>query len=64
MNTNERICPVCNGKTTKTGKLHGVAALQSMDSRSGLGGSEILVTFCAECGEVLGMKVATPEHIR
>ncbi len=44
-------------------KLHGVASLQALKSRVGVGGSELIVSFCSECGEVLGIKVANPEKV-
>lgn len=56
-------CPVCGNEKVKKGKMHGVASLQSLDSRVGIGGSEMILSFCAECGEVLGMKVANPEKV-
>lgn len=56
-------CTVCGNEKIKKGKLHGVASLQSLNSRTGLGGSELIVSFCSECGEVLGIKVAAPERV-
>ncbi len=56
-------CTVCGNKNIKKGKLQGVASLQSINSRVGIGGSELIVSFCAECGEVLNIKVANPEKI-
>lgn len=56
-------CTVCGSEEIKKGKITGIAALQSLKSRSGLGGSELIFTFCSECGEVLGIKVANPEKI-
>lgn len=56
-------CTVCGSETIKKGKITGIAALQPLKSRSGLGGSELIFTFCSECGEVLGIKVANPEKI-
>ena len=62
--TTQKTCTVCGSKKTKIGKLHGVASLQSLDARSGLGGSELHMTFCADCGEVIGIKVAEPDKIK
>ena len=45
-------------------KLHGSASLQSLDARTGLGGSELIFTFCKDCGEVLGIKVKSPGSVR
>ena len=56
-------CTVCGCEKIKKGKTTGIAALQSLKSRSGFGGSELIFTFCSECGEVLGIKVANPEKI-
>lgn len=56
-------CTVCGNEKIKKGKLTGIAALQSLKSRSSLSGSELIFTFCSECGEVLGIKVAKPEKI-
>lgn len=63
-NNGTRNCPVCGSEKTKQGKLQGISTLQSMKARSGLGGSELIFTFCAECGEVLGIKVADPDSIK
>lgn len=56
-------CMVCGNEKIKKGKLHGVASLQPLNSRVGIGGSELIVSFCSECGEVLGIKVANPEKV-
>lgn len=56
-------CTVCGNNKFKRGKITGIAALQSLKSRSGFAGSELIFTFCSECGEVLGIKVANPEKI-
>lgn len=64
MNTNVNCCPACGSEEKKKGKLHGVATLHSMDSRVGVGGSELIFTFCAKCGEVLGIQVEKPENIK
>lgn len=56
-------CPVCGNDKVKKGKLHGVASLQALNSRVGVGGSELIVSFCSECGEVLGIKVAKPQKV-
>ena len=56
-------CPVCGNDKVKKGKLHGVASLQALNSRVGVGGSELIVSFCSECGEVLGNKVAKPQKV-
>ncbi len=56
-------CTVCGNEKIKKGKLHGVASLQALKSRVGVGGSELIVSFCSECGEVLGIKAANPEKV-
>ena len=56
-------CTVCGNEKIKKGKLHGVASLQALNSRAGIGGSELIVSFCSECGEVLDIKVANPERV-
>ena len=56
-------CTVCGNKKIKKGKLHGVASLQALNSRVGVGGSELIFSFCSECGEVLSVKVYDPEKI-
>ena len=61
---NKKTCSACESKNIKTGKLHGVASLQSLDARSGLNGSELHMSFCADCGEVIGIKVANPDKIK
>lgn len=63
MNTNVKTCPICGCEQMKKGKLHGTATLHSLNSRVGAGGSDLIFTFCAECGEVLGIKAANPEKI-
>lgn len=57
-------CPACGGKQMKQGKLMGIAAVQSLDARTPLSGSELVITFCAGCGEVTGLKVRNPEKIK
>lgn len=64
MSERKYICPVCGHEEVKTGKLKGVASVFSMQSKSGFGGSEVYITFCAKCGEVLSMKVAEPYKIK
>ncbi|MGL9749475.1 hypothetical protein [Enterococcus sp. DIV0170] len=59
----DETCPVCNSKEMKTGKLTGVASVQSLNARTGLGGSELQLTFCANCGEVVRLNVLNPEEI-
>lgn len=56
-------CTVCGNEIFKKGKLTGIAALQSLKSRSGINGSELIFTFCSKCGEVLSIKVEKPEKI-
>ena len=57
-------CPACGGKHMKQCKLMGIAAVQSLEARIPLGGSELLLTFCADCGEVTGLKVKDPDKIK
>jgi len=38
--------------------------LQSLHARNAFGGSELYVTFCADCGEVVEIKVAKPDKIK
>lgn len=57
-------CSKCGGETMKVGKITGIASVQSLNSKTGLGGSELLITFCADCGEVMGMKVKDPDKIK
>lgn len=64
MNTNITTCPVCGNEEMKKGKLHGVATLHSLDSKVGIGGSELIFTFCGKCGEVVGIKVENPDNIK
>lgn len=64
MNLNNEKCPVCGCTQNKKGKLLGVATLHSLDSRVGVGGSELIFTFCAKCGEVTGIQVAEPDKIK
>lgn len=61
---NNKICPVCGSEQTKQGKLQGIATRQSLNARTSIGGSELIFTFCAECGEVLGIKVEAPDKIK
>lgn len=57
-------CNKCGEENSKSGKITGIAAVQSLDSRTGLGGSDLLITFCSKCGNVIEMKVANPEKIK
>ena len=61
---NKKTCSACGGENIKTGKLHCVASLQSLDARTGLNGSDLHLSFCADCGEVIGIKVANPDKIK
>lgn len=62
--TTQKKCTVCGSEKTKIGKLHGVATLQSLDARTGLSGSELHMVFCADCGEVIEIKVTEPDKIK
>ena len=57
-------CTMCGSEKIKKGKIHGMAAVLSLNSRTGMFGSALIVSFCAECGEVLDIKVANPEKVR
>lgn len=61
---NGKICPECGSNDRKQGKLFGYAALHPLDSRVGIGGSDLIFTYCARCGEVLNIKVNNPEKIQ
>lgn len=56
-------CTLCGNEKIKKGKLHGVASLQALNSHVGIGGSELIISFCSECGEVVDIKVANPERV-
>lgn len=57
-------CPQCGSTQKKQGKLMGVAALQSMDARAPLFGSEVIATFYADCGHIFSATVKNPENIK
>lgn len=57
-------CDKCGESTIKRGKLTGVAAIQSLDSKTGLGESEVLIDFCSKCGKVIEMTVENPDKIK
>lgn len=57
-------CPVCGNEKIRKGKIHGSAAVMSLKSRNGMFGSALIVSFCSECGEVVGLKVANPEKVK
>ena len=57
--SDKKSCPVCSSERSKFGKLPG---FQSIDS--GLGSSELIFTFCADCGEVISISVADPDNIK
>jgi len=57
----KKSCPVCSSEKTKFGKLAGSAELRSIDP--GLGSSELLFMFCADCGQVVSTVVAEPDKI-
>lgn len=58
------ICKNCMKSEIKVGKISGIAALQSLDSKTGIGGSELKVYFCSKCGEVIKMIVNNPDAIK
>lgn len=57
-------CTMCGSEKIKKGKIHGMAAVMPLNSRTGMFGSALIVSFCSECGEVLDMKVANPEKVK
>ena len=61
--TETTVCPICGSAELGEGKLTGIAALQPLNARSGLFGSEVLMQFCRNCGEVLHIKVKNPEKV-
>lgn len=58
------ICKECQGTTMKEGKLSGIAAVRSLNAKTGLGGSEVRVCFCEKCGAVAAMYVEHPEAVK
>ena len=54
------ICPVCGHDVVKSGRLNPPAYVVEMNSIVNLKRSEVHVTFCAKCGEIISMKVAEP----
>ena len=61
---NINACSKCGSTERKQGKIAGMASLQSLDSKTGLGGSELMVEFCSDCGEVTSIKVKNPSAIK
>ncbi|MBU3171698.1 hypothetical protein [Clostridium estertheticum] len=61
---NNNGCSKCGSTDIKQGKIAGISSLQSLNSRTGLGGSELLVNFCNSCGEVTSIKVKNPSAIK
>lgn len=57
-------CTMCGSEKIKKGKIHGMAAVSSLSSRNGMFGSALIISFCAECGEVIELKVANPEKVK
>lgn len=57
-------CEKCGSNQCKEGKIGGIAAVQPIHSKTGLGGSELIITFCKECGEVSGLNVKNPDAIK
>lgn len=57
-------CTECGCEKIKKGKVHGIAAVMSLNSRSGSFGSALIVSFCSRCGEVLDIKVANPDKVK
>lgn len=60
---NNLVCDKCGNDNVKVGKISGIAALKSMNAKTGIGGSEIKVYFCSECGKVIEMVVDNPDAI-
>lgn len=60
----KQICEKCGNSSFKTGKLFGIASVHSLDSKVGLGGSELLINFCDSCGKVESLIVKNPEEIK
>ncbi|GAA0735265.1 hypothetical protein [Clostridium oceanicum] len=59
-----KTCSKCGSNILKKGKLSGVAAVKSLNSKTGLGGSDLQVTFCSKCGTVIEMTVLDPDKIK
>ena len=59
-----KYCDKCGKDNRKIGKLAGIAAIQSLSSKTGIGGSDLILTFCGECGNVIEMKVESPNKIK
>lgn len=57
-------CKKCGSNQCKEGKIGGIAAVQSIHSKTGLGGSELIITFCKECGKVSELTVKNPDAIK
>ena len=57
-------CNNCGHSVFKTGKLIGIAALQSLDARTPFGGSELQLVFCANCGRGVEIIVTDPDKIK
>lgn len=60
----KQVCSKCGNGNFKTGKLFGIASVHSLDSKVGLGGSELLINFCDSCGKVESLIVKNPEEIK
>jgi len=57
-----RSCSACSSEKVKRGRLAGAAEIQAIPPASG--SSEVIADFCADCGHIIGMSVATPENIK
>lgn len=60
----ESRCEKCGSDCFKEGKIAGISAVKSLDAKTGLGGSELIVTFCKECGTVSRLTVKNPDAIK
>lgn len=59
-----QVCSKCGNSSYKTGKIFGIASVHSLDSKVGIGGSDLLINFCDSCGTVESLIVKNPEEIK
>ncbi|MBS4188992.1 hypothetical protein KHA94_02015 [Bacillus sp. FJAT-49705] len=59
MNKQNQTCIVCGSKKFTQGRLDGYAKVRPINKTFSLG-SNLILTFCKDCGEVSSIKVEKP----
>ncbi|AFC30763.1 hypothetical protein PM3016_3972 [Paenibacillus mucilaginosus 3016] len=57
-------CKRCGGTEFGHGKIVGEGSVYPLKARFAIGGSELVLEFCLDCGEVDSLRVKAPHSFR